>query len=618
MSRAAHALLVAFASAPPALAQDQSEHQLALRNASFVPTCEPALQRRLDEGLRQLREGNAKAALERLLPALTPGQESPLIAWGERETRSFHELLETHLREVPAAVRDPFLAGLAADAAKTLSGVGRERIWLDGVLAGFPGTAAALGARRRLCDLALESGDAVEAARWLWQLPAAEQGPRRTMVDDLEKLGLRASAWPCSSGGPTGVPRPLKLGTPTGRPHLAGRWKTPFTNHRRAGGVVGLDEHGRPLAVWQAGTSLRIARRTGDGVDLKSISIQTLTGIVAPPTTGARPSPTMLGDRLFLVHGGVLMRLRRAATPLGFVTDWRWSPNKPGQNSLERATLHPYALASGGRVWVVLTHPEDRLHSSVHVACVNGNTGQLLWTRYITKGAVLSAELSMHRQETLDRSAVEPAPPILARGRLVVSTGLGVIAALDPVRGTIAWTLRTARVKSARGREQPWAEVRLLGVAGEAWVTPSDSVFSYRLHLWPGMRDVLAAHPGEKRSLTRLIGVSDRWNASYWFRRGLSEAGPRRILTRADPDRPMRYDPPPIAPGESLTALPLLTDTSLILTTDNSLYWLDLRKDLYYEHVIGLRAHGPGGFGPALPLDGAIVVAGKRGVLLWQ
>ena len=80
----------------------------------------------------------------------------------------------------------------------------------------------------------------------------------------------------------------------------------------------------------------------------------------------------------------------------------------------------------------------------------------------------------------------------------------------------------------------------------------------------------------------------------------------------------MRYDPPPIAPGESLTALPLLTDTSLILTTDNSLYWLDLRKDLYYEHVIGLRAHGPGGFGPALPLDGAIVVAGKRGVLLWQ
>lgn len=621
--------------------QEETEHRRALRNSTFVPTAEPAQRRRLEEGLALLRAGQAKPALERLLRALVPGAPAPQLPWGERETRNLFELLADHLAAAPAEVRRDFAAPLEADARAALARAGNELRWLASLQRAYPGTRAALAARRRLVDLALEAGDGLLAARHLARLPRDERERRRGVVDALLRAELRGSGWPTTRGGLDGSPPPdTAPAPPEGPPYAIARWPKKGSFFTRvAGGVVGRDGHGRPVAVFQDPVSLLVVVEHEGRIEVDRVDLGALTGR-RPARTALRPiHPCMLGDLLYCVHGGAvplgataerpvgggteLFCLRRTDESPGFALRWRWSPaaakSDPRARELSSlATIHPFVLATGQRNWVLISQPEDRLNRRIYAACFD-QAGVLQWLRFIAKGAVLTAGLLEHRQETVRQEELRPVPMILADGRLVIETGLGVVAALDPVAGEPLWTFRTARLKALKMLEKPWTQPGLAAAGGMIYLAPSDSPWFYRLRLRPGIHDLLAGIPERRRSRTRFLGVVPQWNATYWFRRGLREAGPLRTLLEPEPGkRPLRYDAPPLQPGEELAVGPLLTSGSLILATNQTLYWLDLAKDLFYERAFDLAKIGRAGWGPAVPFAGGILFAGDEAPLLWR
>ncbi len=598
------------------------EKREAESNDSFVRLAAPAERRRLLHGLELLRAGDAEQALERLLPALVAAKAPPQLPWGTRETRAFDELLLDHLRAAKPATRQAFTGRLQKDAAAALGRAGADRRVLRAILAAFPATDAAIRARRRLVDFAIEEGDWVAAASWAARLPPDKT--RAATIHSLAEASLAGSPWPYTGGGVDGLPRPKVLAKPKlPQPTRIGQWplRGPFLGPL-AGGVVGRDASGNELAVFQDPIGLLIVRGNGERPALERLDLARLTS--KPPSLMQRAAhPCILGTRLFVVHGTTrgtggaeaggaeLLCMERSKESEGFAIAWRWSPD------LAKARLFPAPLATERRCFVMFSVREDRLHQRVSVACVDRH-GKSLWSRFVAKGSPITGEPLLFRQEAVQQAPLRPAPCVLAGGRLIVATGVGVLAALDPLDGKIVWTFKTARLKALGTTRSAWSRARLAATGGLVYATPSDSTWSYRLRLHPGLADVLDGLPTAKRNLAQFLGVVPRWNASYWMRMGLRETGPLRYLLARETGRPERYDAPPLQPDERLEVPPLLTERTLVIATNRTLYTLDLERDLYYERAFELTSPRRAGFGPAVPFDGGVLFASAAGPLLWR
>lgn len=627
-----------------ALAQGGSDSERARmrENGSRVPTCDPIAQRQLEAGLQALEGGQGAEALRILLPFLKPSGPRPQVLWGQRETRDFFVLLDTLLAEAKPETRTSFAATLEADAARQLSDCRALRhgrsARLEALLRAYPGTSAAKEARHLLVDAALERGDELAARFYLSTCEAAIQAPRLEVLAALASMSPQLP-WPhvqghvdgtaatgaATRGGPRAGP------TNATRPRLLGTWSRQAMGFATAdsAGVVGKLAAGPACAVFQDRSQLLVAVDFAGAPRFEHVDLGAVTGRLSDPPR--RPAPSILGSRVFLVHGGAVATARGVggvvedadlfAFDIGRdATKLAWRASAASACGPESSFL-PVTCADFGHVFALVETRDDRLNRRVSAVAYTLQ-GDLLWKREVARGTTLTADLLMHRQEAVRAGRLTAAAPVLADGRLCVETGLGVTACLDARDGTMLWSCKTARVSKLRGREAAWDEGRLLvhgaDAAREVLVTPSDGVHAYRLQLAPGSRAILAAEPEARGERSSLVGLVDTRRSTYWWKEKLLEQGPRRVkldVGGADPDRV--YDAPPLDRGDALAAAPLLTKTSLVFASRSMLAWLDLEKDLYYEHVLDLGALGRAGFGPIVPWRDGVLFACDLGPLYW-
>jgi len=620
-----------------ALAQDrESENRLAAANSSYVETAPPGRSRRILEGLSRLREGDARQAFQKLAPVLNSSSRDLSIPWGPRETRNFFTALSASLRACPEAARTEFLAPLEAEATKILRHTETDTASMRAFVVSYEGTKRAAEVRRMLVDRALERGDWLLAASQMARLPEPERKARSRLLARLRDAALGHSPWPYAHGTVSGRAGTGATHAPKNAPVQLPFWSDPKdplsllrrrVDNPRTAGVVGRTRNGKPFAVFQDPFHLFRVFANGDGFRSDRVDLEALLKL-----GGGRavlPSPSLVGNRLFFVHGvsapslhatrshPTLVALDVDGEPAKLRPAWTWSPDSTANPVLRKAELLPYALATGRRVFVLLAEDIDRVTIQVSAACLS-DRGKLLWVRRIAKGAVLTTDIIESRQEMVTRGRHRPAPMVFGGGRLIVATGVGVLAALDPIDGTMLWSFKTARLRSLGGTVSPWEQGVINVAGGTIQFTPSDGEHFYRLHVDPGLGDLLVEVPTPKRSLVRFLGVAPARGAAYFFRRGLMEAGPLRVLLDPGPDSSPRYDAPPMQSGEKLTSTPLLTETSLVIATNKSLYWLDLAKDLFYEGVIPLRYDGRTAIGPAVPFMDGVLLAGTLRPILWR
>ena len=639
----ATALVIAVGGARGRTQSTASEASLAARNGSFVPSAEPALQRRLLAGLEELRKGDVSKAVELLLPQLSALGDSPQLAWSERETRDFELLLAQHIARLDAKAKSALAKSFEKDASAALANAGLDEGVLARIAQRFPGTASAQRARRMLADLAIERGDWVAAAGRVAWLGDAERKRRASALATLERHAFEGSEWPLPAGGFDGLPCATIATRPRAElPKRLCEWQTtrPWES-ADAAGVVGRNREGQRVAVWQDPRHL-LTLVDSDAAPSQVQSLRKISG--RPPALARRCGPCMLGARLFVVHGGRgTIGEEHEDVPEGGAEllafevvaskpELRWRYKPEGAKALgKRAVVQPFVVACGSRVFVLAVERQDRLNYNVSLLALDdlGKSARLRWTRRLASGAALTAGLLTHRQESLRAGRVRPASMVLASGRLFVETGLGVVCCVEAESGRVLWTFKTARLPALGGSDEPWREARICATPEHVHIAPSDAVFSYSLHRRPGLADRLAALPEHKRSRTRFFGIAPKHGASYWLREGLQERAPMRLLLATDKNRPARYDAPPLQFGEELHAAALLTEHRVVVCSDRSVYWIDLGKDLFYEQLCPLerlaaRSSRPpkiaerGSFGPALPWRGGIVIAGADGAWAWH
>ncbi|PIE24090.1 MAG: hypothetical protein CSA62_04600 [Planctomycetota bacterium] len=611
----------------------------ALSNKSFVETCPPPLQRRLDAGLQALRKGDAQAASAQLLVALRDDAESPQLQYGDRETRRFHDVLESILSKSPPKLRAGFCASLEQGAQQALARASLDPEALRRILLKFPGTNSAAQARLRLCDSALERGQIAAAAYWLRRLAPDLRKPRAQLLSQLlhkingphpQPYGLgrldgSSIALDCSPKEPS--PSPLLL--------QALPWLVPG----HVGQVLGQDE---------SGTSFLVAQTPLDAVwihpvegTVQSLQLPARSGI--PPGQAERPTPSLSGSMLYVVHGTgdadalrLQRRLRRRfsrqtqqlgsallAISLGEKNKprllWKWRPELPPsdkQPSTATVALHPHALALQNRVYVLFSSLDESLRRQVWAACLDDH-GKLLWRRFLAQGAPVTRDLIESRQEELGSGRHVPAAPIFADGMLVFSTGLGIVCGLDPLRGEMHWSFRTARISALGSKQGPWHEGRLARSGEEIYFAPSDGTWLYRLRSRAGQELRLAATPRPRRSMTRLLGVSRKLERLALLRQGLVECAPVQIRSGPLELRGKREDALPIQPGEFFRSW-AMTENKLWLATQASLYELDLERDLFYSRLLELRPLQIGGIHGLAPTNSGLVILSQQGVWLWR
>lgn len=619
--------------------QGSSERNEALAGPSYVPVVDANLQRQLNKGLALLDEGKGREALAKTLPILRNPSQDPGLPYGARETRSFHLLLQARLALCPEATRKAFAGGLEDEAARVLARLPRAAGPYRAFLRSYPGTRAFDQARKTLLALLLESGDWVAASR-LATAPGSTAAARE-MVVTLRDHERQRHPWSHVDGNEDGSPTSATIRLPAkDKPVLrgqAGGWQLASTFAR---GIVGKDAQGREFAVFQDPLRLQILEGKVREYARKEINLALMTSLSGGEQEP--PGPALSGSRLFLVHGGgSTRRLGRRTTgsvPELFALDlarperpvacWRWSPAyEVGAPFSKESRLRPRVLAAGGRIFVLLVDPRDRVNVRVHLCCfAQEQAGEgkgfakarMLWSQLLAKGSPLSASLLRSRQEDLELSDLRPAAPILHQGVVYAGTGLGVLAAVDAGTGDLLWSFRTARAKTSS--TQTWRNGKISIQGDTLLYTPSDGQWLYRLHCRPGTRDAMVGEARQARSLSRLLGV-DMTRPRSFFLRGEAPAGEDTVqeIRPLYLDKDDRYDAPPLEGRGRLMAAPLLTRRSLFLPTRNRLYCLDLARGLYYTKILDVpNRHPLGAMGPILPFEGQILIGSVLGPLAFE
>lgn len=123
------------------------------------------------------------------------------------------------------------------------------------------------------------------------------------------------------------------------------------------------------------------------------------------------------------------------------------------------------------------------LFSSFAVA-LSPDDGKPLWRAFLCSGQQEMNYFGRPLRESI------PSPPALAAGRLVVSTNLGVVAAVDPRDGRILWLFQydqvpqenqEMRMFDIKPRLSGWVVQPPAALGGLLVVTPTDSPFLYAL-----------------------------------------------------------------------------------------------------------------------------------------
>ncbi|MBI3819178.1 MAG: PQQ-like beta-propeller repeat protein [Planctomycetes bacterium] len=286
------------------------------------------------------------------------------------------------------------------------------------------------------------------------------------------------------------------------------------------------------------------------------------------------------------------------------------------------------ALAVGGRIFTASIHLAG--DTSTFLDAFDAATGAQLYHRMIAKGS--SATPKDERRFVGRIDAVAPQPLLYHGGVIIIATELGIVAAVDPLDGEIAWLLRLQRSAQPQGYE-----ASAPAAAGSiVYLSPSDSDYLYALELdlappqagMPGAAVPLPMAfdraPQRRRDalFSRLAGAVDSRSLLYG-----REQQVRRTLTSFDFNPATRMlDNEPMGPGEQPVGLPLILGQNIFIPTNHgiTLYVAERpvrdvwQLPLPVDPSTRLPLRGDEALGDLYKVEGGIVSCGKSWIICYD
>jgi hypothetical protein len=546
--------------------------------------------------------------------------------------------LTAHLRRRAASLAGPALEAYLADAERVAAAAIDRALTRDDLVvksSAVPRTARASAALEAVAASLLEAGDLCgaraalerllasgagapeERARWRLRAAAlaAELGdaPERDApeaeasalvrhggVQQTLRQALEALATPRGAGIPPGTlkerwrarlparPLPAKMAEPVER--IAGRVGDRLVVQTASELLVVKLDTGEIAGRADVESAEPSAPREPGGLNplTRAIPGALRPAVGYPGRRRARPS---CEDRLVAVTSGGVLRVFELE---GGEPRLLWSKGSgftmpdvkpPGSGQESEVQLYcDGALLVGGRLFAasVLVGGD----STAQIECFEPVTGQSLYKRTLSKGNVL--ESSQERRFAGRLEVVFPEPLAYRGGRVFVSTGVGVVASIDPLDGEVEYLLRLQR------SEQPSAyDAGAVAAAGpRAFVCPQDSDFGYALEArldreldgrWPlpfafdggplsrkdARNDTLF-----KGAFRRPIGA----RGSRVFFLGNVQVTRRRIQSFDFATR--MYLDNEFAPGEEVLGLPAIASDAMFVPTNHGVVTLDLTNGI--------------------------------------
>ena len=222
-------------------------------------------------------------------------------------------------------------------------------------------------------------------------------------------------------------------------------------------------------------------------------------------------------------------------------------------------------VVAGSRVIVPYYRMQGRV--DLHVGCFDLYTGTRLWSSALMSGQMA---LNMFGRQLHEYNA---APVTVAGERVIVSTQLGSIAALDLQSGDIIWQALYQQIPVPRAshweivdRPQVFATASP-AVAGEVVVcAPIDSYDFFALDLATGARLWSRPHSALRRPSRELLALLGADRERVWFSgqrvvsvrapRGLAQAAPTELQESADVTNLSEWPRPLLAQKHVLVATP--------------------------------------------------------------
>lgn len=222
-----------------------------------------------------------------------------------------------------------------------------------------------------------------------------------------------------------------------------------------------------PLLVIHDGTSLRVwdaasgrSRWTQPLEQTQTVRqlnarMRMISSTLSPPR-----QPAVYGDRVFAILGGSPIstffsgaasgRLDCYSLQTGQLL-WKLKPEQIDP-TLEGAGFQGRAVVSDGRLYVLVSRQQPGSFNEVYLAALAPETGKVFWSRHIA-----SSSASAYQQAG-DASGETVIP---AGQRVIVTDGMGVIAAISSLDGSIEWARMFASdLQPVRGRRAMFAPVQ--------------------------------------------------------------------------------------------------------------------------------------------------------------
>jgi outer membrane protein assembly factor BamB len=187
-------------------------------------------------------------------------------------------------------------------------------------------------------------------------------------------------------------------------------------------------------------------------------------------------------------------------------------------------------VIAGSRVVVPYYRMQGRV--DLHVGCFDLYTGQRLWSSSLISGQMA---LNMFGRQLHEYNA----PPVTITGdKVIVSTQLGAIAALDLYSGDIAWQTLYEQIPVPRAshweivdRPQVFATAPAAVVGGLVVCAPIDSYEFFALDLETGRRLWSRPHSSFRRPSRELLALLGADAERVWFSgtRVMSQRAPRGL-----------------------------------------------------------------------------------------
>lgn len=303
---------------------------------------------------------------------------------------------------------------------------------------------------------------------------------------------------------------------------------------------------------------------------------------------------------------------------------WKFRPSQLPRlyASLRDIQLVPNVLVADGSVYVAAHGGKSGQIDDAYLLCLDETDGHCRWATYIASGPSMGAAFSEDSPFPLETIAPQFS---LAAGRLIVSTNLGVIAALDIADGSVAWM--TLYERPATQASTAWQFRRRVDLSSlskgwigsppiitgdQAYVLPADGVAILTLNTETGAvsktlprkavdgADILLAVDGGK-----MVLASDR---SAWCIDANTLNATAANLTDATLWN-MRFG------NAALRGLPFLTNDALYIPTDQRIFVVSRAKwkvtEVYPQYAQPWpKTEGPGNI--VVSADHVVVAAAGR------